>query len=177
MAGLSRRGEVRRGRAAKYRKQDAKEPVASGETRALESGNSALGLPIFRNCARSPRLPNAGEEMRQLATQLISSCPAVREFCHDRPSSPAAFNLRCRGRGCTSRCRAGGPAPSGAEGTDDLPCRRQGRRRDGRRGGAALSRYARPRAVAAGWHRHHPPRPRRADPAHQGGRGRPPRAR
>ena len=64
-----------------------------------------------------------------------------------------------------------------AEGPRDLPCRRQGRRRDGRGGGAALSRRARTRPCAAVGDRDHPPRPWRADAADQGDRGRPSRAR
>ena len=59
----------------------------------------------------------------------------------------------------------------------DLPRRRQGRRRDGGGGRAALSRHAHARSVAPDRHCHHPPRPRRADAADQGHRGRSSRAR
>ena len=95
----------------------------------------------------------------------------------DRPTSPPARDLRCGRRGRASRRGAVGASASRAQGPGDLPRRRQGRRRHGRGRRAALSRYARARPGAPDRHRHHPPRPWRADAADQGGRSRPSRAR
>ena len=96
---------------------------------------------------------------------------------HDRQTPPPARDLRRRRRRRASRRGAGGASAAPAEGPRDLPCRRQGRGRHGGGGGAALSRQARPRPLAAFGGRDHAPRPRRADAADQGDRGRPSRAR
>ena len=92
---------------------------------------------------------------------------------HDRPTPSVARDFRCRGRRRASRCRAGCASAPRPQGQGDLSCRRQGRRRHGGRRRAALSRRARARSVAPDRHRHHPPRPWRADAADQGDRGRP----
>ena len=105
-----------------------------------------------------------------------TSCP-ICSCRHDRPAPPPACDLRCGRRGRASRRRAVGASAPGAERPGDLPRRRQGRGGDGGCGRTALSRRAWARPVAADRHRHHPPRPWRADAADQGHRGRPSRAR
>ena len=107
----------------------------------------------------------------------LTSRPSSPPCRHDRPASSPACDIRCGRRGRASRRRAVGASAPGAERQGDLSGRRQGRGCDGGCGRTALSRRAWARSVATDRHRHHPPRPWRADAADQGDRGRPPRAR
>ena len=95
---------------------------------------------------------------------------------HDRPTSPAARDLRCGCRGRASRRRFLRRICRRARWQGDLPRRRQGRGRDGCRRRTALSRHARARSGTPQRPCHHAPRPWRADAPHQGDRGRPSRA-